>query len=165
MKDSFCSTLYNDESRVQTQHLQGCWNANDSLYSVAVQRPCDIETVAALHGSDSRLHDSSRAQHWHSGVYRREVTIALQPCLQTGNTHRVNSETSTHRIRTKTHCHTDWEMFHKAGDTQEVHVALVLWVGQPLHVIKQELLPRTAPWLPRLCAPCCQHTVFSVRGV
>lgn len=60
---SFCSTLNNDESQVQTQHLQSCRNKKDSLYSVAVQRPRDIETVAALHGSDSRLHDSSRAQH------------------------------------------------------------------------------------------------------
>ena len=59
----FCSSLYNDNSRVQTSRRQGCGNANDSLYSVAVQRPCDIETVAALHGSDSRLHDSSGAQH------------------------------------------------------------------------------------------------------
>lgn len=37
--------------------------ACDSLYSVAVQSPCDGETVAALHGSDSGLHDSWRAQH------------------------------------------------------------------------------------------------------
>lgn len=35
----------------------------DSLYSAAVQSPCDVETVAALHGSDSGLHDSRRAQH------------------------------------------------------------------------------------------------------
>ncbi len=35
----------------------------DSLYSVAVQGSCDIEAVAALHGSNSGLHDSRRTQH------------------------------------------------------------------------------------------------------
>lgn len=45
----------------QTRRLESC--RKDSLYSVAVQRPRDVETVAALHGSDSRLHDSGRAQH------------------------------------------------------------------------------------------------------
>lgn len=55
----------------------------DSPYSAAVQRPCDIEAVAALHGSDSGLHDSSRTQHRHSGVCRREVAIPLEPCLWT----------------------------------------------------------------------------------
>lgn len=48
---------------VRARRLQSGGNAHDSLYSVAVQRPRDIEAVAALHGSDSGLHDSSRAQH------------------------------------------------------------------------------------------------------
>lgn len=35
----------------------------DSLYSVAVESSCDVEAIAALHGSDSGLHDSGRTQH------------------------------------------------------------------------------------------------------
>lgn len=60
------ASFYEDETHHEQSselHVPYILNVCDSLYSVAVQSPCDIETVAALHGSDSGLHDSSRAQH------------------------------------------------------------------------------------------------------
>lgn len=55
------------------------WN---SLDGVGVQVPRDVEAVAALHGSDSGLHDSGRTQHRHPGVCRRKVAVPLQPRLK-----------------------------------------------------------------------------------
>lgn len=75
---------YRNSSWMQNSSLVlVCKDVCDSLYSAAVQSPCDIEAVAALHGSDSRLHDSGRAQHGQSGVCTREVAIPLEPCLET----------------------------------------------------------------------------------
>lgn len=82
-KENTMNTAAHQCSELYVPYCSTVLKVCDSLYSVAVQSPCDVETVAALHGSDSGLHDSRRAQHWHSGVCRGEVAIPLEPCLWT----------------------------------------------------------------------------------
>lgn len=62
-KENTINTVAHQYSELYVAYCSIVIKVCDSLYSVAVQSPCDVETVAALHGSDSGLHDSRRAQH------------------------------------------------------------------------------------------------------
>ena len=53
-----------------------------SLYGAAAQRARHVESVVALHGSDSGLHGPGGPQQGHAGVCGGEVAVPLEPCLE-----------------------------------------------------------------------------------
>ena len=69
-----------------------------SLYGAAAQRARHVESVVALHGSDSGLHGPGGPQQGHAGVCGGEVAVPLEPCLEREREREVKGQTPSKAV-------------------------------------------------------------------